>query len=65
MKKRIITWMFSYEINDTRDNGFQADHLYKEFQAQIEHKILDSEQVIAYIHKESKEDSELNVAKVK
>jgi len=55
MKKRIITWTFSYEIDDTKGNGFMADFLYKEFQAQIEHKFTDSNQLIAYIHKETKE----------
>jgi len=56
MKKRIITLTFSYEIDDTKDNQFEADELYKLFQAQIERKFIDCKQIVAYIHKESKED---------
>ena len=51
MKKKIITWMFSYEVADSKHNNEKADKIYYDFQDEIE-KMSQAEQVAVYIHKE-------------
>ena len=53
MKKKQVTWMFQYEVDDTIQNCTTADGLYIQIQSKIEEAFPNSNQIVAYIHKES------------
>ena len=56
MKKKAITWTFKYEVDDTEDNSYRADSMFGRFQADIEKVFPKSNQIIAYIHKETEKE---------